>query len=268
MALAGLRRAAEDDAALPELAVLLSLLLELDGVPGQWRWQRALDVLRGSRARPERHNDAVKQLVALLVWARVSFDDDATTPPAAWSQLLTLEHITRSSRTVHLEPAFRQELAAVTYDAPVGEFLLAPPVRHPDPNKPEVVEKVANPEGNLPSRRTRARARVALLLKIAPRRRGERPKTRLSIEIEQFLRDAGADVEPVKRRRHVQPWTLALQDELKRAADLLRIGLVWFQQRLGSILRTVLHLGRARTSADALVTEDVPVASDGSRAPP
>jgi len=264
----GRNRAAGDDGAIVELAVVLTLLMELNGVRGLWRWQRAIEILHGSGARPERHNDPIQQLLALFQRARVSFDDTSTTEPATWSQLVVLERSTRSSATVHLDPGFHRELAAVTYAVPAEAFRIGPPTTQPDPKKPDVVKKVANPEGNLPSRRARARVRVGLMLKVAPRRSGEKPKAQLATELEQLVVDAGGDVERVKRRRHLQPWGLALKDELETAGKALGVGLVWFRDQVGSILRTILHIGRPAAEESCPPDGDVPETSGASRAPP
>ncbi|MDQ6748246.1 MAG: hypothetical protein M3010_09115 [Candidatus Dormibacteraeota bacterium] len=269
MAVAALHRGATDDGALVLGAVVVSLLLALDGLQGQCRWQRFIEVIHGRGARPDRHNDPVKQLLALFVWARWSFERECATSPTTWTQLVEHRRITRSSATVVLDPGFHQDLAAVTYDAPVEEFLVGPPTFRPDPkNQPNLVKTVANPEGYLPSRRISARARVALLLEIAPRRPRERPKTELGIELEQFMARAGADLEPVKRRRHIQPWTVGLQDQLRKAAEMLHVGIVSFTEQLGSILRTVLHVGRQADKDDDPTPADPPQAGSGSRAPP
>lgn len=269
MALAGLHHAATDEGALVELVVLVSRLLELAGHAGLWHWQRVIEVLYGARARPDRHNDPVKQLLALLERARWNFSPETSTSPTTWSQLVVTERHHRSSRTVHLDADFRQELASVAYEASPEVFLIGPPATPLDPSRPELGEaRVANPEGNLPSRRARARARVGLLLKVAPRRRGERPKDQLACELERLVIDAGGDIERVQRRRHVQPWGLALRDELTKASTTLGVVLVSVKEQVGSILRAVLHIERPPTREAARPPQDAPATRTGSRGPP
>lgn len=269
LALAGLHRGASDVGGLVELVVVLSRLLELGGVAGLWCWQRLTEVMHGRGARPERHNDPAKQWLALFSRGRMSYDPDTSTSPEAWAQPVVLERHHRSSCTAHLDPTLQRELAAVTYEAPVETFVFSPPTRLVDKKRPQLGErKITNPEGNLPSRRTRARARVALLLEIAPRRRSERPRSQLDKEIQQLVVDAGGDMEPVNRRRHVRAWTLGLMEEITKAAELLRAGVVSFKKQVGSVVRDVLRLERPPVVEGATQPQDAPPAPSASRAPP
>ena len=269
LALAGLHRGATDVGGLPELEVVLSRLLEFAGVVGLWCWQRVSEVLFGPGARPLRHNVPAKQWVALLGRARVAYDADTTTSPETWTQLVTLDEIHRSSRTVHLDPTFHRELAAVTYPAAVATFRFASPTEPIDRSDPAAGErKVPNPEGNLPSRRARARIRASALLEVAPRRPGEKPKREFEKEIEPLLVDAGMDLERVKRRRHVPRWALDACGELVKACTLLGVGIATVVQRVGSVLRHKLRVGRPPADHAGLRSQDAPATAQASRAPP
>ena len=269
LALAGLHRGAADVGGLPELQVVLSRLLEFTGAAGLWCWQRVSEVLFGPGARPLRHNVAAKQWLALLSRGRVAYDPDASTSPEIWTQLVTVEEIHRSSRTVHLDPAFHRELARVTYPAAVATFRFASPTEPVDRTDPTAGERrVPNPEGNLPSRRARARIRASALLEVAPRRPGEKPKREFEKEIEPLLVDAGMDLERVKRRRHVPRWALDACGELVKACTLLGVGIATVVQRVGSVLRHKLRVGRPPAEHAALPSQDAPASARASRAPP
>ena len=269
LALAGLQRGATDVGGLPELQVVLSRLLEFAGATGLWCWQRVSEVLFGPGARPLRHNVPAKQWVALLSRARVTYDPEDSTSPETWTQLVTLEEIHRSSRTVHLDPAFHRELAGVTYPAAVATFRFASPTEPVDRNDPGAGErKVANPEGNLPSRRARARIRASALLEVAPRRPGEKPKREFEKEIEPLLIDAGMDLDRVKRRRHVPRWALDACGELVKACTLLGVGIATVVQRAGSVLRHKLRVRRPPVDHGGPRSQDAPATAQASRAPP
>ena len=263
---AGLRHCTQSDAALAETAVILSRFLELDGRAGLFHWQRLIEVLRGPVAR-SRHNRNVQKLVALYERARFNFSG-ASTSPATWTQLVVVEVHHKSSRTVHLDPAFRPELGSVTHEASVETFLNAAPMEAVDPNRPELGERrVTNPEGNLPTRWERVRDRVSLMLEIAPRRRGEQPRTELIIPLEDLVVAGGGDVERVKNRRHVRSWAIAQEAELARAAKILRIGVLTIKEQVGSILGDVLEFRAPPPSNGAPLPQDAPSARAASRAP-
>ncbi|MFN2505466.1 MAG: hypothetical protein ABR540_14775 [Acidimicrobiales bacterium] len=269
LALAGLRRGATDVGGLTELQVVLSRLLEFAGAAGLWCWQRVSEVLYGPGARPLRHNLPAKQWVALLSRGRVTYDPDTSTSPESWTQLVTLEEVHRSSRTVHLDPVLHRELAAVTYTAAATAFRFGPPTEPVDRNNPRAGErKVPNPEGNLPSRRARARIRASALLEVAPRRPGEKPKREFEKEIEPLLVGAGMDLGPVKRRRHVPSWALDACGELVKACTLLGVGIARVVERVGSVLRHKLRVERPPADDGGLPAQDAPAATRASRAPP
>jgi hypothetical protein len=286
---AGLRHCCSGaDAAFAESVVVLSRLLELAGRTGLWHWQRVVEVLRSAGARPGRHNKPVQELVALFERARFNFSGRSTSP-ATWTQLVVVEVHHNSSRTVHLDPAFQKELASVTYEASVETFLNAAPKEAVDPARPELGERrVTNPEGVLPSRWARVRSRLRLMLQVAPSRRGEQPRTELTISLDKLVIADRRDADRLRQRRHVRSWAIAQEAELARAARLLRIGALAIKEQVGSILGDVLEFRahssnggpsrqdvpsttpapRARSSNGAPPPQDVPSTRPASRAPP
>ena len=264
-AVAGLNHAAGDDGALVELVVLFARLLELAGRVGLWHFQRVTEIVHGAHARPERHNKPIAQFLALLERAR--FCRDPKAPPSSWSQLVVLERRHRTSATVQLDPRFERELAAVTYPVPVDTFLVGRPVEPVDRQDPtKGVRDVTNPQGNLPSRRARARFRVSYVLEVAPTRPGERPKASLDTDVERLVVAGGGDVERVKKRRHVVPFWGAALDELAAVGRALGVLLVEVREQVGSVLKAVVRF--VRPARDQRPPTDAPPAATASRGPP
>ena len=256
----------QQDRSYDELAAILARLLELDGCDGQWRWQRVGELLYGRRSHPERHNPALRAWLVLLergLWqlglsapARsVNKSRNRTranaAPPKGGRGLLHLERLNRSSATVRLDPAFAAELRAATSELPAHVFRLR-------------LEDRPNPEGNLPTRATRARARLGAALACwAHQPPGpEGLNARLNDVLERY---GGVDIDRVARRRHLAQWADDLLEHLVAAASQLGAGLARLPARAGRVVDTVVRLGRARPPqpASAPTAPTVP-----PRAPP
>lgn len=247
-----LRSAPTRERSVLELAVLLLWLLALHGTDSPLRRQRVIDVLYGSRARPERHNEATKGWLAVLQRAFIDFNPPDAPGPAVGRPLLQLE-----GGLVRVEPEFASDLAGTTYETPLSTFCI---------NPAGVEGSVSpNPEGNLPSRAIRARLRLAAVLAVAPRRRGERPRQAVDRELEELVVDGGGDPEPVKRRRHQAKWGLGLLDDLKPFLHELGVKLLTEIKDGLSVLRSLLSIRRADN--DKPIEQDFPLERT-SRGPP
>ena len=241
-ALEALRRAPVEDRSYAELAVILARLLELDGLEGQWRWQRVGEVLYGRHCHPERHNPALRGWLALLrrgAWDLGLGPPERTararkagrsrtsprTPRPKARPLLDVERSTRSSATVRLDSVFSAALGTRTVELPAHAARLSQPDHK-------------NPQGNLPTRATRARARLAAAV-ASTTRPGPQPAGReddASLRLHELLeRYGGVDLEPVARRRHVAEWAYALLTDLKDAFVAIGVGLA----QLPSVARRV-----------------------------
>lgn len=252
LALGALGRAPTEDRSYDELAAVLSRLLELDGQDGQWRWQRVGELIYGRRSHPERHNPALRMWLALLERGLWHLEPPATTASAKKSRrggkasaaaprakarsgrrLLALERLNRSSATVRLEPGFAAELAERSVSVPDEVFRLSQ-ADH------------VNPEGNLPTRATRARVRLGAVLWSQRTGEGEAPQTREDeVRLRGLLQDyAGVDVEPVSRRRHLAQWSDRVLEDLRAVVTDLALGLARVPERARQVLETVVHIAR------------------------
>ena len=278
LALEAIRRAPTEDRSYDELAAILSRLLELDGQDGQWRWQRVGELVYGRRSHPERHNPALRMWLALFergVWqlgppaasaatkkTRRASKGSAGSRPAKTRRgrsLVRLERLNRSSATVRLEPAFAAELAETSVPVPEDVFRLSQPDH-------------ANPEGNLPTRATRARVRLGALLWWQRRDQAQPPQGREDdVRLRELLQDyAGVDVEPVSRRRHLAQWTDQVLDDVRAAATTFGLGLARMPERARQALDTVVQVGRPApaSSERPIGSPGRSVRSSGRRAPP
>ncbi len=266
LALEALRRAPGEDRSFDELAAILTRLVELDGADGQWRWQRVGELLYGRRSHPERHNPALRGWLALLErgsW-ELGLGPETAEPQAPRKRrgakstrggrattrggrpLVHLERHNRSSATVRLDPAFAAELTAARVPVPAHAFRLTQ-------------DDHANPEGNLPTRGTRARVRlVAVLRPLSAQGAG--------VSLRQLLEsDAGVDVERVAKRRHLAQYIDRVLEDFCAAVTTLGAGLAHIPQRARSVLDTAVHLMGPGQPHSAPTSRDRPAPL---RAPP
>jgi len=208
-----LHQAAGDPKAMAYFQALVVRLVELDGRPGGWCWQRGAELVYGPQTdHPERTLPPLRAWMAVL--ARVAFDLGLAKgskrrqrakpgdPPLPDYGLVRLEMPTcalppgrcRHRGTVYLSPTVGAALRADLAPAPADTLRLSQP-------------GLTNPEGRRPNRGTYVRAKVAALWVARgrspdPDRSRERgtPVVRLTIE-ELLTTYGGVDVAPFRRRR-------------------------------------------------------------------
>ncbi|HET7486514.1 MAG TPA: hypothetical protein VFJ85_01200 [Acidimicrobiales bacterium] len=254
-----LERAAREPVSAAELAAVLTRLVELDGADGQWCWARVTELLRGRRAKTDRHNGPIQGWLALLERARwhlapprtAGADRQAKPGPAvvAGQPLVTIERHTRCSATAHLHTAGGRQLRAECRSVPASTLDLAAPA--------------PNPEGNHPSRAVRARARLAAIFATAAGA-GD-------VAVDDLMAGyGGVDLGPVTRRRHTAGWTDHVLEEVVSGLRAVGHHLAELPHRARRALATVVRLARPAPATEASARHTAPsgVARSGPAARP
>ncbi len=245
-AIRALERATQEPVSATEFAAVLTRVVELDGADGQWCWVRVTELLRGRRAKTDRHNSPIQDWLALLERARWHLAPPrAGTKPGpavvAGQPLVTIDRHTRCSATARLHSAAGRQLRAECRSVPASTLGLAAPG--------------PNPEGNHPSRAVRARARLAVIFAV------DAGAGDVAVE-DMMARYGGLDLTPVADRRHTAGWTDHVLEELMGGLRAIGHQLAQLPQRARRALATVVHLAHPATRQTA------PPTSRGARLEP